>query len=887
MNKSVHEIGQRLSLREPQKDSLAILDDLISELDICSINNPTECLEKIKAKYQTVTDFEREFPSLCFALATGVGKTRLMGAFIAYLFREHDLRHFFVLAPNLTIYDKLIKDFTPNTLKYVFEGLGEFALKPPGVVTGENYEQTNVSMMELQYDCIINIFNVSKINSEVRGGKEARIHRLSECIGDSYFNYLSKLDDLVLLMDESHRYRASAGVNAINDLKPILGLELTATPKSVGTRGADFKNVIYSYPLSEAMKDGFVKEPTVATRENFNPKNYTGDQLERLKLEDGIRVHEYTKVQLETYAQESGEKLVKPFMLVVAQDTTHAEALKSQIDDDGFFGGRYKGKVITVHSNQSGELKDEALQSLLNVESPEEATEIVIHVNKLGEGWDVTNLYTIVPLRASASEILTEQTIGRGLRLPFGKRTGKPEIDSLTIIAHDKFQQIIDEAKNPNSIIKRGVVIGRDIPDAKPVTIVAPPRAVTSVLGGTIQRPGGVVERQEPLFSDKKEQTIARYTVEAIQKMEKLRSYVDLSKPEVQQQIVREVQARYQFVQPTLDGMADEPDVPAIVQKTAEKYTESCIHIPRITIVPSKENRFEFREFRLEPPKNHYTAVASDILQHALSTGQVRRIGGSDGVVVESVLENYLVKHLIDYDDVSYDENVELLIGLARQMLSWLRSYITDEEEQRNILQYHGRAMAGHIHTQMEQNMVELEPEFEGTASYGTIQLKEQFLTTVESEQVRDFRDTITNLNTIPSLVFDAFAKCTYDLQKFDSNPERLFAGVLEQENSGVIRWVKPAKGQFKIYLPNSGVYNPDFVVETKDVMYICEPKKASEIGTLDVEIKKKAAVKWCDLATQHAKSDKGKPWKYALIPHDAILPTSTFKTLMDAHVQD
>ena len=60
--------------------------------------------------------------------------------------------------------------------------------------------------------------------------RRCRIKRLSEYIGESYFDYLAALKDLVLIMDESHRYRASAGVRAINELKPILGLELTATP---------------------------------------------------------------------------------------------------------------------------------------------------------------------------------------------------------------------------------------------------------------------------------------------------------------------------------------------------------------------------------------------------------------------------------------------------------------------------------------------------------------------------------------------------------------------------------------------------------------------------------------------------------------------------------
>lgn len=213
-----------------------------------------------------------------------------------------------------------------------------------------------------------------------------RIKRLQEYIGESYFSYLYNLPDLVLLMDEAHRYRASAGANALNELKPILGIELTATPKTVGASSQEFKNVIYSYSLAEAMDDGFVKEPNVATRKDFDPKRYTPEQLEAIKLEDGIHAHESIKVELETYAHNTGSKRVKPFVLVVAQDTTHAGELKKTIQSDTFFGGRYRDKVIEVHSNQSGIESDDTIQKLMAIEDPKEQTEIVIHVNKLKEG---------------------------------------------------------------------------------------------------------------------------------------------------------------------------------------------------------------------------------------------------------------------------------------------------------------------------------------------------------------------------------------------------------------------------------------------------------------------------------------------------------------------
>ncbi|MDP2990425.1 MAG: DEAD/DEAH box helicase family protein, partial [Kiritimatiellota bacterium] len=355
----------------------------------------------------------------------GVGKTRLMGAFIIYLHLAHGVNNFFDMAPNLTIYNKLIADFTPNTPKYVFKGIAEFATDAPSIVTGDNYEGMAGTLFDAFLRCKINIFNISKINSEVRGGKSPRIRRLSEYIGQSYFDYLAGLPDLVLLMDESHRYRASAGVRAINELKPILGLELTATPFVETGRGpVPFKNVIYDYPLGRAMSDGFVKEPAVVTRKNFNPAGMSHEEIERLKLEDGVRLHESVKVELETYARESGNPIVKPFLLVISRDTTHAGQLMQLIRSDAFFAGEYRDKVIQVDSSRTGREEEEMIERLLQVEATSEPTEIVIHVNMLKEGWDVTNLYTIVPLRAANARILIEQSIGRGLRLPYGKRTG-------------------------------------------------------------------------------------------------------------------------------------------------------------------------------------------------------------------------------------------------------------------------------------------------------------------------------------------------------------------------------------------------------------------------------------------------------------------------------
>ena len=356
---------------------------------------------------------------------------------------------------------------------------------------------------------------------------------------------------------EPLRYRGKAGMRAINELKPILGLELTATPRTETAGGGDFKNVIYSYPLSSALRDGFVKEPAVATRENFRAANYDEAGLEKLKLEDGIRIHEYTKVQLDIYARENLKPLVKPFMLVVAKDTTHANDLQRRIEVDDFFGGRYKGRVITVHSNLTGEEKDETVQQLLSVEDPANPTEIVIHVNMLKEGWDVTNLYTIVPLRAANSRTLVEQSIGRGLRLPYGKRTGVPDVDRLTIVSHDRFQEIVDHANDPNSIIRTGVVIGRDIPDAPTKAVTIEPVFMTQL--GLAMAPAasvpGATPQAAPTISEPERKT-AEVTMQVIrQQFERLARSGDLKTQDVQQRITARVTELMQPVQGELPSV--------------------------------------------------------------------------------------------------------------------------------------------------------------------------------------------------------------------------------------------------------------------------------------------------------------------------------------------
>jgi hypothetical protein len=172
-NREVRTLIQRLSLRSPQATSLEILAEVLDTISLEKGGDPAAALDLIRALHPSVTNFEREFPSLCFALATGVGKTRLMGAFIAYLYLTGKSRNFFVLAPNKTIYDKLIGDFSPESPKYVFRGIAEFVENQPSIITVENYKSGIGIRLEggrsstlFGGDIHVNIFNIDIINKE-------------------------------------------------------------------------------------------------------------------------------------------------------------------------------------------------------------------------------------------------------------------------------------------------------------------------------------------------------------------------------------------------------------------------------------------------------------------------------------------------------------------------------------------------------------------------------------------------------------------------------------------------------------------------------------------------------------------------------------------------
>lgn len=894
MDSQVNYIRQRLSLRKPLVNALELTAHLTDKLSLKKPPTAPDMLEmfitaelaKVKSIVPSVKSFDRDFPSLAFSIATGIGKTRLMGAIIAYLYLKKGIKHFFVLAPNLTLYEKLIKDFGDESYsKYVFKGISEFVAAPPRIVTGETYNERTGSLFS---DVEINIFNISKFNKDSKEGSKGlpRMRRLSEYLGQSYFDYLASLPDLVILMDEAHRYHGDASKKAINELRPILGFEMTATP--FDEKGKTFKNIVFEYNLAEALDDGlYVKNPAIAKARNFNKDNFTPDEIEIIKLEDGITCHERTKLAIEMYAKQNGRPIVKPFILVACRDINHAKAVEELLQSDRIYHSAYKGKVLRIDSTSK---KDEDIErQFVALESPDNEIEIVVHVNMLKEGWDVNNLYTIIPLRASNAAILIEQTIGRGLRLPYGgQRTGNKDVDTLTVIAHDNFQKVIDEANKGNSLLKRVSFIELEASDERDQG-----GRVETTPTSTEQKIQRQIEKVKGEISEKSKQYITQVgkaveTAISTIAAEGVASFDDLQKKEVQEKLrEKAIAAIKESVTNSLFAEQDAAEqiaqVDEVINIVVEDYKNNVIEIPRI-VVEQQNVKAVFEDFDLDTSRGYnLDELHRGIIRQGLhDASEFEVIAGKSGSSKRPAMEQ-LISSLIDYDDVDYDDVSDLLYKLVGQAVNAIHNKvpgITDDDLNERVHAFR-KSLADNIYKQMKEHYRIISGEFKINKVLPFSQILPQQII-VNNWGLRDFHEpTPTPKSEVKKYVFVGYRKSYYTRYRFDSSPELDFSYILETDDT-ILKWIRPVPNQFNIYWSNGArKYEPDFIVETAETIYMCETKAENELTDVDVLAKAEAAREYCRKASEFTVQNGGKPWHYVLIPDAFIERGYTFDYIL------
>lgn len=872
MSNIVDKIGYAMSLREPLKEALSYFDAISSHCDYkkdvkANIEAVASEYCENKAKIKVTDKFD--FPSFCYDIATGIGKTRLIGAHIYYLYKTKGYKHFFILTPGSTIYEKLRKETKPNHPKYLFKGL-ESEMGTPHVFDGDNYTSYTWES-EQQYlggtsEIQIFIFNIGKIFNS-RTDTRFNFYKFKETLGKSFADVLSAFDDLVICMDEAHRYYAPASMYAINCLKPILGIEFTATPKP------ENKNIIYSYDVGRGALEGYLKTPVVVGRSNM--AGYSTKDIEEMKILDGITQHEHRKAVLRQYCSENNIEYVKPIVLIACKDTEHAKKIRDLINSDDFIEGKYKNRVIEIHSKMTGEESEENVNLLLSIEKNENPVEIVLHVYKLKEGWDVNNLFTIIPLNAARSEILAMQTIGRGLRLPFGKRTGNEDLDTLDIIAHEHYRELVDNIK-ANSMFKH-----RDLSEAPTEPVES--ADVQGVMNDT------QLELFDMVLTGSDVSTFA--SIEKEETQEKLYARYLKTFGEVHKRQTEEDEGQGYLFDETPTGNSTEiPSQPTGSVSVKSKYKEplakddfiknikeyavTAISVPKISIHPNstiKFNRFEVKrtiaDFEIAVAKiERFNAINQQLLTSI--DAQVLEVDDAMNTLACMLLDSI--------SELSYDD-ADFIIDIVNQYLNQIDG---DDDEKRKIVRRYATLIVNDIKKQMYEH-VEKHTNDVFEVQKDLIVFR-KFVKTYKKDGLVRFDKSFNDRSNIKKYLFDGYKKSYYPQNAFDSDTERLFSIILE-EDEDVIRWIKPPLNQLGLFWQAGQQYNPDFLVETKNEKFMVEVKAANEVSSDDVVAKAREGIKWCKYASQSDPDHK--TWTYRLISDDNIKTGNSCKyTLGTAH---
>ncbi len=862
----VKRIKFAMSLRTPQEEALSFLDKISANCDYKKDSKSAveaAASENCENHREIHVAEQFDFPSFCFAMATGIGKTRLMGACIYYLYKTKGYRHFFILAPGNTIYEKLRKEANPAHPKYIFKGL-EAEMGRPKVYDGENYtsypaqyEQMKMKL-EKTSEIQIFIFNIGKIFNS-RTDTQFNFHKFKEELGMSFADVLSGFDDLVICMDEAHRYYAPASMNAINYLQPILGLEFTATPKTV-------TNVIYSYDLARGAVEGYLKTPVVMGRSNL--AGYSDADIEEMKILDGLTLHEHRKAVLRQYCSDNNLEYVKPIVLIACKDTDHAKRIRELIDSDSFQHGRYKGRVIEIHSNMRGEETEENIRLLLSIERSDNPVEIVLHVYKLKEGWDVNNLFTIIPLNAAKSDILAMQTIGRGLRLPFSSATKNEDIDTLDIVAHEHYRELVDEIKN-SDVFRYRDLDKSGIEQTDSVDVGATDEEQISMFDKVITDTG------VKSFSDIDDPATQAALYASYLKMFGSAREQSAEQSSAGEQISlfgQEGEDAAQTEPETVHETADHPKDKAPMSKEnfarkLKEYSVKAISVPKILVQTTSV--VTFCPFEVHRSVQDFEVASATIERFDVVKQQMLSSIDAQALEVDDAMNTLACMLLDSVSELSWDD-ADLTIDIVSQYLNQIEG---DEEQKRKIVRRYAPLIVNDLRRQLFEHMDR--KTYDVHIVQKDLILFRKFSKSVKKDGKVRYDRPFTDKSNIKKYLFTGYKKAYYPENAFDSDPERLFSIILEEDEE-VIRWIKPPLNQLGLFWQAGQQYNPDFLVETKDKKFMVEVKASNEITDTDVLAKAREGIKWCRFASA-ADSDR-KPWEYRLITDDNIHPGNTCK---------
>lgn len=789
----------------------ALLDQISAQLDLREPNyTATRTVAELYSDHFDVHGSETTFEGV-LDVATGVGKTFVLAATIEYLALARGTRNFAVITPGKTILAKTEANFTPGHPKSLTGGM----TTKPVVITSENFNTPAMRAMMDDQDAVkIFIFTVQALVAPTSKASR-KTRKFQEGLGEAFYDHLSDCDDLVVFADEHHCYYGPKFSEAVRDLTPAAIVGLTATPHKKTPQ----EQIIYRYPLGGAIADQLVKTPVIVGRKDDRSDVGT-------KLRDALTLLELKENAIRSYADAVEVAPVNPVALVIAKDIEDADMVGELLRDEGFFGGRYKNAVLVVHSDAP----DEALAQLEQVEEADSPVRVIVSVGMLKEGWDVKNVYVIVSLRSLVSEILTEQTLGRGLRLPFGKYTGIEFLDTLEVLAHERYDQLL----------KKLNVINEAFVDYR----------THAVLRRNAE--GELVARVETLQGGE---------------IEVVSIETDEDFPERPAVAATDVRVEQGQLESTV---LNRPLVPR------EDFPAFRIPIVKTTTIQSPfslsdiVDRTPFeklgRRLRANPEATlRRTVVSAEIVEgkDGIPATRLRTTSAADQVRTQQTLlpkeqaRNDLIRGILGAE-IAPARHTEK--AAATEVVESFLAGLGEKAEEL-LGAYFDRALA-HLIDLLKQEQ----------KKYATKPLYEEVV------EFHDYRPTrIARVETSRDLAgafkrnigFEGWRKSMFPQEWFDSRPERDVANMLENSDE-VAFWIRLQVGDLPIRWEDSRDYNPDFVaIERSGDRWVVEVKSDRELQSENVKAKREAALRWAN-HVNHSGQEANR-WGYALASESDI----------------
>jgi len=463
------------------------LETIVYLYDVVGVRDKHDLMRFDSSGQVSGNMFDETWRRFVVKMATGSGKTKVLSLALAWSYfhklyePESELaRNFLVITPNIIVLDRVYRDF--QGLRIFFED----PVLPDNGYDDRDWRNDFQLSLHLQDEVRVtrqtgNIFltNIHRVYSgndipPSADDEDTRDYFLGKkpagATTDSKVDLgmiVRDIDELMILNDEAHHIHdpKMAWFKSIEDIHHRLmqkgfalsmQVDTTATPKH--NNGAIFVQTVADYPLVEAITQNVVKHPVLpdaASRAKLSERQsakYTEKYADYIHL----GVIEWRKAFIEH------EKMGKKAILFVMTDDTRncddvAEYLETHYPE-------LKGAVLVIHTKNNGDISESAsgkdkeelvaLRRQANeIDGADSPYKVIVSVMMLKEGWDVRNVTTIVGLRAysAASNILPEQTLGRGLR----KMYRDDVTEYVSVVGTDAFMEFVESIQAEGVILER------------------------------------------------------------------------------------------------------------------------------------------------------------------------------------------------------------------------------------------------------------------------------------------------------------------------------------------------------------------------------------------------------------------------------------------------